>query len=243
MAYERFALICDTEASELGSVAVRLLELGLDVLYAMDHDEAALLAQQEAERLGALLLPTTLPRDRVDRLIERIGSLLQAGPRALVVVGLEPDPEWVEHVRARGVQWRIWEPYDERELRFVMSAAMATEHDGERRKDPRIPTRIETTVFMGRHRKDLVVHDLSVSGAYLATPHPFLEGSRLHVEIPLADGEVARCRAEVVNAKTADKPGRRDVPEGMGVTFVDVPPETRNALSRHVAGWLRRFRL
>ena len=33
--YERFALIIDSEASALGSVAVRLLNLGVDLLYAV----------------------------------------------------------------------------------------------------------------------------------------------------------------------------------------------------------------
>ena len=52
--YERFALILDSESAELGHAALRLLELGIDVLYANDLDEAELLARQESERLGAV---------------------------------------------------------------------------------------------------------------------------------------------------------------------------------------------
>jgi hypothetical protein len=95
---------------------------------------------------------------------------------------------------------------------------------------------------MGRHRKDVTVHDLSVTGAYLSATNPFLEGSRLSFEIPLRDGLVVG-KAEVVNAKTADKPGRADVPEGMGIAFTQLTPGSREKLEAFVDGWIQRFRL
>jgi hypothetical protein len=119
---------------------------------------------------------------------------------------------------------------------------MSTEHASERRKHLRIPSEMQTTVFMGRHRKDVRVHDLSQSGAYLATPHPFMEGSRLTLELPLPGGSVMG-KAEVVNARTADKPGRADVPEGMGVAFRNFAPDAAAALRRFVDDWIGRFRI
>ena len=240
--YERFALILDSASAELARAALRLIEIGIDVLYANDLDEAELLARQESERLGAVLIPATFGLDRVEALLCRVCSRLAAGPRGLVPLGLEPEPEFVEVLRAKGVTWRLWEPFEERELRFVMTAAMATDHGGERRKDARIPTEIATTVFMGRHRKDVTVHDLSATGAYLAATNPFLEGSRLSFEIPLPDGLVAG-KAEVANAKTADQPGRADVPEGMGIAFTQLTPGSREKLEAFIHGWIQRFRL
>ena len=93
-----------------------------------------------------------------------------------------------------------------------------------------------------RHRKEVVVHDLSVSGAYLATPHPFLEDSRISLEIPLPSGPILG-NGLVVNAKTADKPGRPDVPEGMGVSFSNLSAESYERLQDFVEGWIDRFRL
>jgi hypothetical protein len=240
--YERFALILDSERSELGRAAVRLLELGIDVLYANDVDEAALLARQESHRLGAVLVPSTLGPAQVGRLAEGVCSRLEAGAGALVLVGLEPAPELASALAAQGARWCLWEPYDERELRFVAAAAMATGHRGERRKELRLPTCIETAVFMGRHRKDVVVHDLSSGGAYLAAEKPFLEGSPLSIDIPLPEGSVVG-RAEVVNAKTFDRPGRSDVPEGMGVVFKQLPDASQQALRGFLARSLARFRL
>jgi hypothetical protein len=240
--YERFALIIDSEASALGGVAVRLLSLGVDLLYAADLDEATLLAAQESQRLGAVLIPSSFEVDLVEKLISRVCSKLAAGPRALIVAGLEREPDFVERLRDYGVQWAVCEPYDDREIRFVVAAAMSTGHTGERRKHPRIPTNIETTVFMGRHRKEVVVHDLSVSGAYFATPHPFLEDSRISLEIPLPSGPVLG-NGLVVNAKTADKPGRPDVPEGMGVSFNNLSPESYERLQEFVEGRIAPFLL
>lgn len=239
--YQRFALILDSETAELGSVAVRLLELGLDVLYANDVDEATLLARQETEHLGAVLIPANYSLARVDELLERVCSQA-SGARGLVVVGLEPDPEFLDGLRERGVEWRLWEPFSERELRFVMASAMSTDHAADRRKAPRIPTQIETAVFSGRHRKDVVVHDLSTGGAYLASEKPFLEGTLLSLDIPLPEGSVVG-KGEVVYAKTADQPGRPDVPEGMGVVFTKLAPRSARALTAYVDAWLKRFRL
>jgi PilZ domain len=240
--YERFGLIIDPNASALGGMAVRLLELGLDVLYAADVDEAALMASQESERLGAVLIPPDFDVAGVDALLSRVCSKLEAGPRALVVAGLDRNSDLVKQLKSRGVIWALCEPYEERELRFVMSAAMATDHGGERRKAVRIPSQIETFVFMGRHRKRVVVHDLSVSGAYLATPHPFLEDSRVSFEIPLASGSVIG-NAVVVNSKSAEKPGRPDVPDGMGVEFTKLSPGSSDRLWTFIDDWISRFRL
>jgi hypothetical protein len=240
--YQRFALILDSQMAVLGRIAMRLLELGIDVLYANDVDEATLLARQESDRLGAVLIPTSFDPEDVTHLLTRVCSQLAAGVRSLVLVGLEPDPALVEDLGAKGVRWCLWEPYDERELRFVMTAAMSSDHGDDRRKDLRIPTAISTAVFMGRHRKDVTVHDLSVSGAYLAAPNPFLEGSRIHVDMPLPDGSVVG-KAEVVNAKTADKRGRPDVPEGMGIVFTDLAPGSRETLQSFIRDWIRRFEL
>jgi AmiR/NasT family two-component response regulator len=239
--YQRFALIFDSNTAELGRAAMRLLELGLDVLYANDVDEAVLMAQQESERLGAVLISTNTALPRVDELLSRVCSMV-TGARGLVMVGLEPDPEYLEELRKRGVEWRLWEPFGERELRFVMSSAMATDHEADRRKAMRIPTEIETAVFSGRHRKDVVVHDLSEGGAYLAAQKPFLEGTMLSLDIALPEGRVVG-KAEVVYAKTADQLGRPDVPVGMGILFTKLAPSAEEALSAHLDAWIERVRL
>jgi len=240
--YERFALVLDTGDSVLGRAAVQLLELGIDVLYANDLDEAELLARQESRRLGAVLIPEAFEQADIDTLLERVCAQLESGPRGVIVTGNRPEGQSCRRLRAQGVRWGVWHPYEMRELRFVMSAAMSDSHGGERRKCQRIPTELPTTVFMGRHRKDVILHDLSVTGAYFATQYPFLEDSRLSIELPLPDGTIF-AKGVVVNAKTADKPVRDDVPDGMGVVFSDLPEQGLTALRKFVEAWVSGFLL
>lgn len=242
MDYERFALVMDTGDSVLGRAAMQLLELGIDVLYANDLDEAALRARQESRRLGAVLIPEAFDLANMDGLLERVCGQIESGPRGLIVTGNRPDANSCSLLRSKGVRWGVWHPYEMRELRYVMAAAMSESHMGERRKCQRVPTDLPTTVFMGRHRKDVVLHDLSLSGAYFATKHPFLEDSRLSIELPLPDGTVF-AKGIVANAKTADKPVRADVPDGMGVVFSDLPEQGLTVLRKYVEGWVKRFLL
>jgi len=240
--YERFALIVDTEWTFLGQTAMRMLELGVDVLYSKDPDEAVLLARQETARLGAVLIPTTLDLGPGARLLHQLCSGLDAGHGCLIVAGLEPEPEMLEALQRQAVQWCLWEPYTERELRFVLTAAMSVDHESEFRGDLRVPTEIETTVFMGRHPKPCVVHDLSVSGGYLAAPDPFLTGSQLSVDIAVPGGSILG-KAEVVRDKTSEVVIRDDVPNGMGVRFTHLAPGSEERLRSFVNASVRRFRL
>jgi hypothetical protein len=242
MGYERYALVLDDGDSGLGRAAMQLLEVGIDVLYANDPDEAQLLARQEAGRLGAVLISDRIGAADVEVLVAKVCSRMDAGARCLVVTGDRPDAAACDRLRDLGLEWGIFHPFELRDLRFVMATAMSAEHRDERRKYLRIPTDLPTTVFMGRHRKEVVLHDLSETGAYFATPFPFLEDSALSIELPLPRASVLG-KAVVVNAKTADKPGRPDVPEGMGVVFDRMAPDAVETVRGTIADWLGRFRI
>lgn len=237
--YQRFALIFDTETGVLGRAAIELIELGIDVLYVNHVDEAALLAQQEAERLAAVLVPADCPPRDVQGLLERVCPYA-SGVRGLVVVGDKPDAEAVAALRETGLQWALWKPFTPRELRFVMTAAMAAD-GADRRASLRIPSEIKTSVFSGRHSKDVVIHDLSTGGAYLASDKPFSEGTLLTLDVELPNGQFIG-KGEVVYAKTADQEGRPDVPPGMGVVFTKLMGNSENTLLEHIDGWVDRFR-
>ena len=237
--YQRFALIFDSETGELGRTAIELIGLGIDALYVNHVDEAALLAQQESERLAAVLVPSTCSLSDIHGLLERVCTYA-SGVRGLVVVGDKPGEETLAALRETGLQWSLWNPFTPRELRFVMTAAMSAD-GSDRREALRIPSEIKTCVYTGRHSKDVVVHDLSTGGAYLAVDKPFLEGTLLTLDVALPTGQFM-CKAEVVYAKTAGEEGRPDVPPGMGVVFTKLMGDSELALHEHIDGWLARFR-
>ena len=240
--YERFTLLLDSQETEFGGLAIRLLELGIDTMYANDLDEAALLSRQEVGRLGGVLTSSEGPLSQIENIVNRVCAGLDAGASSLVLVGPEMSEEKAGSLRKLGISWRLSEPYEERDLRFVLSLAMSKEYADERRKSLRIPTEIPTTVFMGRHRQDVTVRDLSLSGVYCASPHPFLPASQLSIEIPLPDGTFI-AKGEVRNAKTADVTGRADVPDGMGVAFTHINEKSTNLLQGFVHSWIKRFTL
>lgn len=240
--YERFTLLLDSQEAEFGRLAMRLLELGIDTMYANDLDEAALLSRQEMARLGVVLASSEGPRAHIENIVNRVCAPLDAGVSSLVLVGPEMSEEKAGSLRELGISWRICEPYEERDLRFVLSLVMSKEHTDDRRKSLRIPTEIPTTIFMGRHRKDVIVRDLSLSGAYFASPHPFMPESQLSIEIPLPEGTFL-AKGVVRNAKTADVARRADVPDGMGVEFSHVNEKSMNLLQGYFDAWIERFTL
>jgi len=229
--YERFALIFDSDAGELGRAALTLLETGIDVLYAADPDEAMLLASQESERLGALLVPSSLNVEEFDGLIERVCPRLGGFVESLVPVGLEPDAAVTSHLRRRGIRWCLWEPYEPRELRFVTAAALMAGDPSERRKNLRVPAQLFAGTLQGSERRSAVVCDLSTGGAYLGLEPCFEAGTEVDLELPLQPSSVY-LRAVVAHTHEGDAPPRPDLPGGMGVQFLKLGSEDVAALSR-----------
>ena len=66
----RAALVVDDPQATLGDVVLRLLRLGIDVFYSKDHDEAWLLAQEEAPRIHALLFSPGVGADGVANIVD-----------------------------------------------------------------------------------------------------------------------------------------------------------------------------
>ncbi|MCP5056677.1 MAG: PilZ domain-containing protein [bacterium] len=247
MEYESFALIYDSDAGELGQVALTLMQAGIDVLYAADPDEAMLLASQESDRLGALLTPSSLDTSTFDGLIERVCPHLAGGIESLLPIGLEPSNEVSSHLRKHGVRWCLWEPFEARELRFATAAALMAGDPGERRKTLRAPAHLFAGMLQGSERRSAVVCDLSSGGAYLgieASPEApcFETGSEVDLELPLQPASIF-LRARVAHTHDASSPPRADLPGGMGVEFLELGSADLTALSHLLDDLTRRFRL
>lgn len=231
MEYDRFALVFDQGAGALGQAALALLETGIDVIYAADPDEAMLLARQEASRLGALLAPSSLDASAFDGLIQRVCPYLRGGVASLLPIGPQPDSAVIRHLRMQGVHWRLWEPYETRELRFVAAAALMAGDPDDRRKLLRVPAHLFAISLHGRDRRPAVVCDLSTGGAYLGVEPCFEVGTEIDLELQLKPSSVY-LRARVVHTHTASAPPRADLPGGMGVEFLELGSADVAALSR-----------
>ena len=234
------ALVFDCEENSLGVVVMRLLRLGIDVFYAKGRDEAWLLAQQEAKRIKAVLFAVDVEDGEIGPVLECLDSCAPDVARGLVAVGQRPDGTTRESLRARGVAWALWEPYDEGALRSVVSAAMNTQDISHTRKEPRLPTTLLGRAFVGVRRTDVVVSTLSTDGAFLEMPLPFLEGTQITLEVGLPGGSMM-AKANVVHTRHTGEPGVPGQPVGMGVAFSKLDPGSEQRLNQFLADQVNRF--
>jgi hypothetical protein len=234
------ALVVDDAKGGLGQVALRLIRLGVDSFYAKDVVEAWLLAQQEADSIRVLLVAPGADRGGIARILALLRGHPSGLARGVIAIGPCPDEATRAELREAGVEWALWEPYDESALRVVLSNAMAPVFEGGARRVERLPTTLLGRAFKGLHRKDGVVCSLSINGGFLEMPHPYEEGTRITLEIDV-EGESIVTKAEVLYTLERGGEGAFEYPAGMGVGFREIAPEARDRLARFLADQSRRF--
>jgi len=236
----RSALVVDDTKGGLGQVALRLIRLGIDSFYAKDVVEAWLLAQQEAGSIRVLLVAPGADQNGIARILALLRGHVSGVPRGVVAIGPCPDETTRSGLREIGVEWALWEPYDDSALRMVLAGAMAPPQVGETRRAQRLPTTLLGRAFKGLHRKDGVVCSLSTDGAFLEMPHPYEEGTCITLEIDV-EGVSIVTKAEVRYILERGGAGASENPAGMGVAFREIAPEARDRLARFLAEQIRRF--
>jgi hypothetical protein len=234
------ALVVDDAKGALGQVALRLIRLGVAGFYAKDVVEAWLLAQQEAGSIRVLLVAPHVDLGGVARILALLRGHPSGLARSVIAIGASPDEATRAGLREAGVEWALWEPYDESALRMVISNAMAPALAGEPRRSERLPTTLLGRAFKGLHRKDGVVCSLSIDGAFLEMPYPYEEGTRITLEIDV-EGESLVAKAEVRYTRERGGAGAAEYPAGMGVAFLELAPAAREKLARYLGEQHRRF--
>lgn len=246
--YDRFALIVDPEGAGLGVEALGLIERGIDPLYAKDLEEVTLLARQEEERVGALVVPGTLPLASLDAMLDCVAPQLWAGAAAVVVVAPPRERAQLRALRDRGIHWVVYAPYDAAELRFAVAAALATEDDLDPRGGLRVPIRIEarletcSAAVAAEPDRDAFVRNLSIGGAYLALADPPEVGEHLSVSFHLGERPL-RVAARAVHRLAEPLPGRAEREPGIGVAFGPLEPEDQRHLAEFIRERVGSFRL
>jgi len=240
MSSVKSALVVDDAKGGLGQVALRLIRLGIDSYYAKDVVEAWLLAQQEADSIRVLLIAPGADRNGIARILALLRGHASAVPRSVVAIGPSPDEATRAGLRDTGVEWALWEPYDESALRMVLANAMAPAREGDTRRAERLPTTLLGRAFKGLHRRDGVVCSLSTDGAFLEMPHPYEEGTRITLEIDV-EGVSLVTKAEVRYTLERGGADASEYPAGMGLAFREMAPDARERLARFLAEQQRRF--
>jgi hypothetical protein len=239
--YERFALILDPEGGDLGLEALGLIERGIDPLYAKEIEEAVLLAQEE-DRVGALVMPGTLPLESLDDVLARVAPVLWAGSGAVVVAAPPRERARLRDLRDRGIRWVLYAPYDAAELRFAVAAALATEDDLDPRSGLRVPIRLDAVVHSEGGERSGCIRNLSLGGAYVAVPDPPGVGSEVAIDLGLGDCPL-RAEGRVAHRLARSQPGRAEREPGFGVAFRPLSEADQRLLDGFIRERIGSFRL
>jgi diguanylate cyclase (GGDEF)-like protein len=219
------ALLVDDACGSLGPLALRLGHLGTEIHYASETDEAHLFVGQEADRIRLLIAPPTLDfkagREVLDNLTQVAGRR-----QRFIVIGERPADEVREKIREAGVDWVLWSPFNDAELRYLVRNGMALPENIAERREARVPVDFVARIKNQPSRAVAVVSSLSARGAFIELSNPPAVGSQLKIEIDLLHDQF-RGFARVVYLQT-------DEPSGIGVTFYGTSRDDERMLRKTV---------
>ncbi|MGH7289185.1 MAG: hypothetical protein ACREI8_14325, partial [Myxococcota bacterium] len=109
---ERSALILDSEAHDLGHVALALISLGLRPLYADCLDELVLLSREYRQQVGALLVPSVGLQNQLPVVLEQLLRPLGLPPAAVLPVGPPLPSAECDALHREGLRWSLWQPFE-----------------------------------------------------------------------------------------------------------------------------------
>ena len=232
-----------------GELAQLIRQLGYETLIETEPRAAAARVARPLEPVRAILLPAdfALPHraGELDHLVRAAGTV---GLR-FVAVGERPAAEALGHLRDKNVRLCLWSPFHERELRFVLNRALFDPTRGfydseqaEVRHDLRVPTSLGARIVVAEREKSAQVYSLAVGGCFLETLRPTLVGGGLDVFLPLPLGEF-RITGRVVLTNVAGNLVRQNLPRGMGVEFLRLVPDAREAILHYVRERARAYEL
>jgi diguanylate cyclase (GGDEF)-like protein len=225
-------LLIDDRNGMLGPLALRLGNLGIDIHYATAIDEAHLFVAQEREAIRLIAVPPNMDLEATRRVRDAL-TQLTGEERRLIVIGERPDDETRTQIREAGVNWVLWAPYNDAEIRYVMKSAMALRRDLVDRREIRVPVDLIANIWSGNRREVAVVSSLSARGAFIELSAPLPKGNSLRIEMDLP-GDRFRGFARVVHVNP-DDPDRPDDPSGVGVTFYASDRDSERILRKAIS--------
>ncbi len=215
-------LVDDPDREILAPVALRLIRMGLDVLYTKWEDEARLLAHEADGRVGAVVATPGVE-------IGVIAGAQRAASRAsgeretpVLLIGPEPELEQRDRLRKAGVSNVLFEPYDDGELRFVLNACMVVPSEIAPRKEPRAPANQLCWLRIAGTRSFGVLYTISARGAYVEMAQPLPVDTELEIEFDL-EGLAVDTPIRVLYRVSPEKARGSILPCGIGVLFSALP--------------------
>jgi DNA-binding NtrC family response regulator len=214
----------------LRSLLARLLKPHCSQTLTVEDCDSAISAIEETPSLSVAIVESTLPGGGALRVLEHVHE--QQGPKpAVLVVAAHPDPELEQQASLLGGVGVIEKPVTFRHIARALRSHRGPWPDAAPRVHSVVPA---TAILIGEDCKSMQlrmdVHDLSATGALLATTGPLAIGERLSLLIVVED-QLLSVTARIVRVQNPSWTGIA----GLGVEFEDVSATVRSRLEAFVA--------
>lgn len=228
-------ILVEATPGRLGELARRIRLQGAEPVVAVGTDEARSVMPQPGADAGiaAALIDAGLASRGLKKDLQRLRASAGALDLFYLAVGEPPDSSARKKLRAAGIRFALWEPFDDATLRFQLNRAWNADRDDHKRANPRIPTYLHAQVGGGQRVKDGVVYNLSIQGAFIETPRASMAGASVEIAIRLP-GCFIETRARVVFANVPGNLQRPNLPLGMAVRFESLDSQTSRKLKAYV---------
>jgi hypothetical protein len=228
-------VLIEAEPGRLNDVARRVRLQGAEPIQACGCAEAANLLPPPDLGTTAVLIDIALASRSLKKDLARL-RLAAAGPDLFsLAVGAPPTSRVRKQLRSAGLQFALWEPFDDATLRFQLNRAWNADQDDHKRAHPRIPTYLHARIGSGARVKDGVVYSLSHEGAFLETPRATMAGAVVDLAIQLPTCLI-ETQAQVIFANVPGNLQRPNLSLGMAVHFEGLDPPT----SKKVKSFIKR---
>lgn len=231
MSASHFILLIEDETLRVERLAAQLVRLGVEPIRVADLAEAVATVKSRDYSFGAVFLPSTLPGKLVHKALKSMRRREPVLPA--LAYGKVPDSAQAEQLRRAGVLLSLWEGYDEGMLRFQLNRLVSGETQSVERSARRAPTHVPTRVIVGGREKEGILYSLSTGGCFIETPRASMDGARLQLIFALED-HTFELNGVVIFANVPGNLQRPNLPLGMGVRFLDLPPGVHDRLAEFV---------
>ena len=155
-------------------------------------------------------------------------------PRLIpIAVGRKPDEKRRSALRQAGIHLALFGRFGRHALRFQINRALSRYATRAPRGDQRAPAEWRTRTYSAGCQKAVRCYSLSIGGAYFVTPRPWIVGTEISLEMPIA-GPSRTLDGRILYSKTTGDSDRSNLPSGMAVAFGPLSPRLRKVIGRNL---------
>ena len=226
-------MIIEGFPGQRSDLARRIRLQGAEPVMADGPADATSLMPIDETGVAAVVVDVSLASRTLKKELSRLQTAAGSLELFYLAVGEAAPSATRKKLRAAGVRYALWEPFDDAVLRFQLNRAWNADRDDHKRASPRIPTYLHAQIGGNQRVKDGVVYSLSIRGAFVETARASMSGAVVDIAIRLP-GCFIETKARVVFANVPGNLQRPNLPLGMAVRFERLEPDTEKKLKAYV---------